>query len=485
MIGKTKTISLLIIILLTAALLFVSQVNQPAALAAAATVQATDAAPGGGPGGTPPNGAPPDGAPPGGGGAGDSTTNPVLTSTCGAYMLDGKTADPTTDQTYTSSAADVSALCAINAGTLSLTNPTITKTGDTSSADKSSFYGLNAAVLAGSGSAVTITGGTVTANGAGANGVFATGTGSTVTLSKVTIKAYGDGAHAVMATLGGVMTLTDVDMLTTDAHSGAIATDRGSGTITASGGTVTTSGQDSPGIYSTGAITVSNATVTSTGAEAAVIEGENSITLNNTALSSSVDNKWGVMIYQSFSGDAEGSKGTFTMSGGSLAYTAANGPLFYVTNSTGVITLSGVNVTATSGVLMKAEGNDRWGKSGANGGTILFSADGQTLTGNIAADKISSVTLGLQNKSSLKGAINAEHTAKAVNLTLDASSTWEVTADSYLASLTDPDGISGSSLTNITGDGHTVYYDASLAANSALGGKTYSLVNGGELTPLK
>jgi len=47
----------------------------------------------------------------------------------------------------------------------------------------------------------------------------------------------------------------------------------------------------------------------------------------------------GVMIYQSMSGDAQGTKGTFTMTGGSLAYTATDGPLFYVTNSTAVILL--------------------------------------------------------------------------------------------------------------------------------------------------
>ena len=67
-----------------------------------------------------------------------------------------------------------------------------------------------------------------------------------------------------------------------------------------------------------------------------MIEGANTIDLNNSTLTSSVADKWGVMIYQSFSGDAEGSEGTFTMTGGSLVYTA-NGPLFYVTNSTGII----------------------------------------------------------------------------------------------------------------------------------------------------
>jgi hypothetical protein len=43
--------------------------------------------------------------------------------------------------------------------------------------------------------------------------------------------------------------------------------------------------------------------------------------------------------------------------------------------------------------------------------------------------------------------------------------------------------MSGTSITNIVGNGHTVTYDATLAANSSLGGKTYSLANGGQLTP--
>jgi len=60
---------------------------------------------------------------------------------------------------------------------------------------------------------------------------------------------------------------------------------------------------------------------------------------------------------------------------------------------------------------------------------------------------------------------------------------WNVTGTSYLTTLSDASGISGSTITNIHGNGHTVYYDATLAANSALGGKTYTLVGGGTLAP--
>lgn len=396
--------------------------------------------------------------------------------------LDG-TSETQDGQSYASTNADQSALCAINGAALTLTDATIAKSGETSSADQSSFYGLNAAVLAGSGSTVSISGGTVTTDGAGTNGVFSTGDGTTVSLSDLTIDANGDGAHAVMATLGGTMTLTNVTMNTTGAHSGAVATDRGSGTIDMTGGSVTTSGQDSPGIYSTGAITVTNATISASGAEAAVIEGGNTITLTDTNLSSSIADKWGVMIYQSFSGDAEGLDGTFTMTGGSLVYSAANGPLFFVTNANAYITLSGVEVSAASGTLLQAGATDRWGTSGANGGTVYLTADAQTLTGDLVADSISALHVTLQNGSTLTGAINAANTAQSISLTLDTGSTWTVTADSYLTSLADVDGIDGASIRNIIGNGHTVYYDASDAANSALAGQTYTLAGGGTLHP--
>jgi hypothetical protein len=351
--------------------------------------------------------------------------------------------------------------------------------GDTTSNDESSFYGLNAGVLAQSDSSVTLSDSTITTNASGANGAFATGTGSSLTLTNVTINANGGGAHGVMVTKGATATLTNVDMTTTQANSGVIATDRGGGTITATGGTVTATGQDSPAVYSTGDITVSSATLKATGAEAAVIEGGNTITLNDVTLSSSFSGKRDVMIYQSMSGDASGTKGTFTMTGGSLSYTGTGGPLFYVTNSTGVINLKNVTLSVASGTLVNAAAGN-WGSSGSDDGNAVVTADSQRLTGNLVADASSTLSLTLQNGSTLTGAINADHTAKSAALTLDATSSWSVTADSYLTTLTGAT-ISGTSITNITGNGHTVYYDSS--ANIALGGQTYSLAGGGQLKP--
>ena len=425
--------------------------------------------------------APPNAAPPGAG-MGSSSIEDGLASASGAYVLDGGI-ETFTDQSFTASNIDQSGVYVVNRGQLTLNNVTVTTSGDTSSDENSSFYGLNAALLATSGSTVDVFGGKITTTGRGANGAFAAGSGASVNLSNVTINTSGDGGHGVMATLGGAVTLTDVDITTTGAHSAPIATDRGGGSITATGGTLTTSGQDSPCYYSTGELTISDSTCNATGSETVVIEGANTVILTNSDLTSDVENKWGVMIYQSFSGDAEGSEGVFTMTGGSLAHTANDGPLFYVTNSTAHISLNEVKINAASGVLLKAEGNDRWGVSGSNGGTAIMAAANQSLTGDLIADSISSLNISLQDDSSLTGAINAENSAKSANLTLDASSVWNVTADSYLTCLTNPNGISGTTITNIIGNGFAVYYNAS--ACPALAGQTYALSGGGKLQPVK
>jgi hypothetical protein len=431
------------------------------------TTAATASTAQGGSGGAPP------GAPPGGGGGGSSaqyTPTGTYSQTSGTVTKSG---------TFASSTKDRSGVL-VSGGALTLTDATVTTSGASSSSDESSFYGLNAGVLARGSGVVRMTGGTVTTTGAGANGVFAYGT-SKITLTGTTINTTGQYAHGIMTSGGGTITANDLRVSTTGGSSAPVATDRGGGTITVNGGSYRSSGNNSPAIYSTGAITTNGGTFVSTGSEVVVIEGANAVTLNRSALTASKGGKWGVMIYQSMSGDAQGAKGVYTQTGGSLSETAADSPLFYVTNTTAVITLSGVKVSNASGVLVKAAAG-QWGANGSNGGDVALAASGQSLSGNVVADKVSTVTLTLKRGSALTGAIDTADTAKSVAVSLDATSTWRVTANSNVTSLTGA-VISGSSITNITGNGHTITYDRSASANAYLGGKTYTLTGGGTLTP--
>ena len=136
------------------------------------------------------------------------------------------------------------------------------------------------------------------------------GTGSQFNLTNVIIDATAGGAHGVMATKGGIVTLKDVDITTAGKSSGALATDRGSGTITEEGGNSIHQRCEFTGDLFHRRISGTNGVYSASGPESAVIEGANSITINNSTLTSSLEDKWGVMIYQSMSGDAEGTQGT-------------------------------------------------------------------------------------------------------------------------------------------------------------------------------
>ena len=207
-----------------------------------------------------------------------------------------------------------------------------------------------------------------------------------------------------------------------------------------------------------------------------MVEGSNSVTIKNSVLVGSKNR--GVMLYQSFSGDASGSSSRFSETGGSL--TALDGPLFYVTNTSATISLKDVTLKSTSGILLDSAAG-AWGTTGSNGGNATLRASDQKLVGSIVVDKVSTATIRLAHGSTLKGAIDTANTAKKTTVSLDSTSKWTVTADSHITVLNDAAGISGSKVTNIVGNGHTVYYDSS--ANPTLGGKTYSLVGGGTLQP--
>lgn len=373
---------------------------------------------------------------------------------------------------YSASAEDTSALYIKDGGQATLTQAGIETHGATSSDENSSFFGLNAAVLATAGSSAILDQSHIVTTGSGANGAFATGKGAHIVMHGGSIRASGGGAHGIMTSFGGQMELDHVDMQTSGAHAAPVATDRGGGRVTVTGGHFESSGEGSPGIYSTGEILVRSADFHATGAEGAVIEGQNSIELKDTRLHGG--RLAGVMIYQSFSGDASGHNGQFRMQGGALI--ADQGPLFFVTNAAADISLEGVQTQVQSGILVRA-GAARWGRSGQNGGQARLKVVHQVLRGDLVAEQGSSIALKLEAGSRLSGRL------ENVSLRIDADSHWNVTADSLLKAFQDEEDLSSGSLLHVIGNGHTVRYDAHDPANADLKGRRYRLSGGGELIP--
>ena len=354
------------------------------------------------------------------------------------------------------------------------------------SAEDGDFYGMNAALLATNGATVTIKNATVNSSAQNGNGVFSYGADTTVNISDSTITTSADNSGGIQTTGGGTTNAENLTVttgggttnaenltVTTSGNSSApIRSDRGGGTVNVTGGSYTSNGYNSPAVYSTAAITVKNVKLTANNSELLVIEGKNSIALENCTVSgnmsstkgsSSSENVHTVMIYQSMSGDADVGTSEFSMTGGSL--TGKNGDLFYITNTHCILTLSGVTLKNEDpdGYLLRVVGNSAshgWGTAGSNGAQVEFTADAQTLEGNILVDTISTLDLTLQNGSSFTGTINIVDNAEGgavvsdnAVVTIGSGCTWTLTGDCTITSLTNNGKINFSGHTITLADG--------------------------------
>ena len=364
------------------------------------------------------------------------------------------------DTSLESTGTDENTALVSNGAEVTFNNDAISRiSSDSQGGDNSSFYGVGAAVLATDGTAY-VKDSTVTTDSKGGAGLFAYGAG-TVYAADTDITTQQDTSGGIHAAGGGTLYAWDLSVETNGESSAAIRSDRGGGTMVVDGGTYTSNGVGSPAVYCTADIAVNNAELTANGSEAVCIEGLNSLRLYNSNLTGNMsdddqnDTTWTVILYQSMSGDSEVGNSTFQMDGGTI--TSKNGGLFYTTNTECTIALKDVDITYNddSEFFLQCTGNNNqrgWGQSGANGSDCNFTADSQDMKGNVIWDSISDLDFYMTNGSTLEGAfVNDESNAGNggdgyCNVVIDKDSTWTVTGDSTITSLsnagtiTDADG---------------------------------------------
>jgi hypothetical protein len=291
-----------------------------------------------------------------------------------------------------------------------------TPTGSTAGTSSSSSSG-NTQLSAGTYTA------TFSSSGGGdgpGGGVFAAASGA-ITIDGITIRTSKDSSRGLDATYTGTVTAKDVDITTAGAHCACLATDRGNGTITVTGESrLASSGDGSPLVYSTGDISVAGATGTATGAQTMVIEGKNKISVDGCTFDTS--GTTGMMVYQSFSGDAADSdataeKASLVIKDSSITSTTAK-PMIYVTNTTCQIEVTSSKLTHPASTPLLSLAEDRWGTSGSNGGHAAVTFTDCTVKGALEADASSSATVTLKSGHLTGG------TSGDVEVTKDTSSTW-------------------------------------------------------------
>lgn len=389
----------------------------------------------------------------------------------GVFVVNTDTKKSETSRKYSSDREDVSAVFVSSSAQLSLFSPNISTTGETSSPVESRTQGLNAAVLATQGASVTISGGSIVSTGSGATAAQALGPETKIALSGTKIVTSGDGAHGAIAAGGASLSLTEADIEVAAAEAAGVTAEH-EGTVVAVGCGVTTTGPRSPTLNASGSLTAGGGTYKALLAHGAQIRSGGSLSAKNISLTAS--RLCGVLLYSEYKGADPDGPAKLAFEGGVL--TTTEGPAFFVTNTAADLSLSNVSISAVSGVLLRAGGSE-WGQSGDNGGRASLTARQQLLVGDVLCDAISSVTVELQEKSTLTGKITG------ASLSLDSTSTWTVTGDSLLVDFTTAANSSGGTIPNVRGNGHTVRYNSGTAANKWLNGKVYKLADGGTLEP--
>ncbi len=352
-----------------------------------------------------------------------------------AYTLSDGTTATKDGETLSTSTSDYNVV-QVTKGTFNLTDCTISKEGDYSSSysgDDTSFYGTNSAVYAsGSSAFVNLSGGSITTNAKGANAVFATD-GATITISDATIDNSKSVSRGLHCTGGGIIHATNVNITTRSETSSTIATDRGGGTLTVSGGTITAKGSKSSVIYSTGSITVDGITGLSEKGPMATVEGENSVTIQNSQMTSNAEAR-GILLHQSNSGDAEGTKPTCNVSNSTLTTTDSNAPLCFVTNVNGTLILTDVTLNVASGKLMSVEYYKR-GENSTGNLVLKTTKSSWTYTGDVDADNVNNVAVTVGDNVIWNGTADTDNNAQSSSVLVENGAVWNLTANTTISSL--------------------------------------------------
>ncbi|MFC4277988.1 autotransporter outer membrane beta-barrel domain-containing protein [Achromobacter aloeverae] len=264
------------------------------------------------------------------------------------------------------------------------------------------------------GGSIALTNTSIRTTGSGAAGISSSGANGEIMLSGGTLDTVGDHAVGIYVSSAGRLAMTDTTITTLGAGAHGILLDNGA-TATLSGGSVATQGTGAAALYvegPQGAATVTGTTLSSTAGAGAQSNAGGTLALRNAALAGATA---GLAVTDT---QANGQASTITVTGGSLAATAGNA--IEVTGARANITLAGeVNVRAASGTLLNL----------TNASTVNLSTQGVRLNGDLIADASSGGVVSLNQGSVLTGRIDP------LDVNIDATSTWNVTASSVTGAL--------------------------------------------------
>ena len=108
---------------------------------------------------------------------------------------------------------------------------------------------------------------------------------------------------------------------------------------------------------------------------------------------------------------------------------------------------------------------------------MKFNIRRQMRTGDILCGKRRAVAYISENNSTYTGMLNTGGEALRMEVSLDRTSGWDLTGESYVSAVRNDEA----SMLKIKDNGNTIYYEAENSANEWLNKRTYVLQDGGTL----
>lgn len=367
-----------------------------------------------------------------------------------------------------------------NTGTTQTDNNTTSSDGETgtgsdTSGDTQTNEQITETVQAAGGETVEINGNEISV--AEGDAATADGSGSVLKITGSKISTSADETNAVSVTNGAEAELNNVNISVGESQSKGVYVDSDSSAVI-SGSNIFARGTDSTAVDSAGNLDVNDSTLQAVTTDAVTIYGGSSADINASDVV--------------FEGDSSGIK--VTNSGDNYDETVINltdvtfkggekGAAITVENSNVVINFKNVVLEGFENILNTVYNYSR----GMREATIELNLDGQSLEGNISGDDMAIINLNLENGSNYKGQLNYSNTIGSMNVEISGDSKLELTGDCYVDAFV----VTDERIANdrnfgeiITDKGKNIYYNADNHLNDYLNDGTYSLLNGGVLTPI-
>lgn len=314
--------------------------------------------------------------------------------------------------------------------------------------------------------------------------MYAYGTDTVVNVTNSWLYSSGPVSHGLYASGNATIYGSNIAHFSGGYRSSAFSGDSPKGIIHVSDSVAHTAGIGSATFYALGEIFADNVLSVSERGPVVFMDGAQNVSIANSDCTAGL--LGGLVI---FSSQVRMSGGRIDIRDSRISTAAAGVPGLWFGNTIVDVSLTAAQVETGSAALVVANYSqitqdfDYYASYADNSGLapaeVYISVAESALAGDLVAYNGSYISWNLTAHSSWEGAAYSGYGDSSVDVALDATSSWALTADSYVQNLTDADG----TLANIASGGFNVYYNASALLNGWLASSTISLQGGGSATP--